>query len=141
MQAEIEFLSGPAIGSLAARDPRGVKRLVNVYRLVRARLSAEELDGLLGTGDRAPAFGLLAIATAVETGQPAAVADKFYGHLQSLRTAEDFEAWATGWTPADPVGAALKALSGLLAQHKTRPAAQHLMLALQARRYSFNRYR
>ena len=40
-QEEVDFLASDAIGRLAAKTPRGVKRLLNCYRLVRTRLAGE----------------------------------------------------------------------------------------------------
>ncbi len=65
---EVEFLKCPAIGAIAAHDPRGVKRMINTYRLARARMSREELDKLLDADD--PTFPILALFAAIETGQP-----------------------------------------------------------------------
>jgi hypothetical protein len=50
--AEIAFLGSPEIAALAATAPRGVKRLVNIYRIARARRGQEDGDAVLGA-DRA----------------------------------------------------------------------------------------
>lgn len=65
---EVDFLKYPAIGAVAAHDPRGVKRMINTYRLARARMSGEELGKLLDADD--PTYPILALFAAIETGQP-----------------------------------------------------------------------
>ncbi|GAA0555893.1 hypothetical protein GCM10008942_00450 [Rhizomicrobium electricum] len=65
---EVDFLKSPAIGAIAAHDPRGVKRMINTYRLARARMSRGELDKLLNADD--PTYPILALFAAIETGQP-----------------------------------------------------------------------
>jgi hypothetical protein len=76
---EVAFLQHPAIGAIAAPDPRGVKRMINTYRLARARLSRDELDKLLAAD--APAYPVLALFVAIETGLPGDIADTIYHNV------------------------------------------------------------
>lgn len=85
---EIAFLASPEIGSLASSTPRGVKRLVNVYRLVRTRLSEITRDPSWGEG---PDYPLIALTAAIETGQSVEVADTFYSWVLALDPEADFE--------------------------------------------------
>jgi hypothetical protein len=60
------------LGPLAAKSPRAIKRLINVYRLIRARLSvAEEIAflGLVPSG--MPRFATVQFALALDAGLPA----------------------------------------------------------------------
>lgn len=66
--AEIELL-GRMRG--LARTPRSAKRLANLYRLIRAALTAEELDALLGDGPgKAPQFPCVQLLLAIVVGFP-----------------------------------------------------------------------
>lgn len=82
IREEIEFLRSAEVGAIAAVDPRGVKRMVNTYRLARARLSSDELDKLLDP--RNPLYPFLALFVAIETGQPVEVADELFRKLNSV---------------------------------------------------------
>src|SRR6266404_431436 len=82
---EVDFLARPEIGRLAAKEPRSVKRLVNVYRIVRARMGEAAVSALLGQDGRAPSYSLLAILVAIETGQPLEVAESFYQGLRQMK--------------------------------------------------------
>ncbi|KQY28829.1 hypothetical protein ASD38_14390 [Caulobacter sp. Root487D2Y] len=157
-EAEITFLSSPQIAALAATAPRGVKRLVNVYRIARARRGQEDRDAVLGdSGERAPEYPLIALMAAVETGQSFKIAEWFYDLLKIsqnksvLSVLLDFMAP----DPVDPnprpdtdlsseVLGALYAACGAAAAGRgdeDLTADDLLKAARLVRRYSFNRYR
>jgi hypothetical protein len=75
-QVEIDFLASPEIGRVASSTPRAVKRLVNIYRIVRARLSESGRE-ITGVAPKDMLYPLIALAAAVETGRTAEVADAF----------------------------------------------------------------
>ena len=54
---------------LSGQEPRTVKRFVNIYRIVRARLTAAERSSFLGERGQLPDYPLVAILIAIETGQ------------------------------------------------------------------------
>jgi KAP family P-loop domain len=70
---ELTFLTtlAPLVGS-----PRATKRLVNLYRLVRARFSRAELERFVGTGNDAPCRAVLVLLAAL-VGQPGSVQPLF----------------------------------------------------------------
>ena len=51
-EAEKAFLASKEIGAIAGKSPRAVKRLVNIYRILRAHRSGPDLDRFLGKGRR-----------------------------------------------------------------------------------------
>ena len=58
-----------ALGGIAGKSPRAVKRLVNLYRLIRVRKSGEELRALLsGRDENPPLFPAVMLWLAVEIG-------------------------------------------------------------------------
>ncbi|MFC0438220.1 P-loop NTPase fold protein [Kutzneria buriramensis] len=81
-RAEREFLT-----SLAplVRSPRGAKRLVNLYRLLRARLSATELVDFIGSNDYEAVLTLLAAMV----GYPHEATQLF----EVIRTADADDEW------------------------------------------------
>jgi hypothetical protein len=79
--AEALFLASDAVAGLAGSTPRSVKRLVNAYRLVRSRLADDGAE-LLGTGIAPAVYPLIALTTAIETGQPVEVAASFLKALE-----------------------------------------------------------
>uniref|UniRef100_E6VKW9 KAP P-loop domain protein n=1 Tax=Rhodopseudomonas palustris (strain DX-1) TaxID=652103 RepID=E6VKW9_RHOPX len=81
---EVELLASPLIGALACQSPRAVKRLVNMYRIVRARLSDRELEQFLGRSDGPPRYPIVTLLAAIETGQPLELAELFYPALDAL---------------------------------------------------------
>lgn len=163
-QAEIDFLASPEIGALAAKSPRAVKRMINVYRIVRARLDGAELAAFLGTGDRPPDWPIAAFLAAVECGQPVEVADDLYLGIKGVephRTlAEIADTTAEPFAPVDdsvfaddrPYEAlervrrschALWAISAGISEMRggrTATCGDMLAMARIVRRYSFNRY-
>jgi hypothetical protein len=156
---ELAFLTSKVIGDLAGKSPRAVKRFVNIYRIVRARLSDLELAEFLGHDDRPPLFPMAVLIAAVETGQRMEVADSFYAALKLLpqKTATLAALWnGSDGTPDNTDGKehmAIKALrdttrsapalwAAIEAVDKKCPATveNYLRLAQIVRRYSFNRY-
>jgi hypothetical protein len=162
-QREVDFMSSDAIGSIAAKEPRAVKRLVNIYRIIRARMDENELRALLGPDGNPPSFPFVMLLAAVETGQPVKVADAFYQGLKALPPTEFIDKSVTMNVPGDGqsvspdhVWERLKAMRGpfracpylataVAAACRERgdvgiSAAELLRLAATVRRYSFNRY-
>jgi hypothetical protein len=74
-QAEVDFLASPEIGAIAFKSPRSVKRMLNIYRIARARMSEAELDEFLGRNGKKATWPLAAFLAAVETGQSVEIAD------------------------------------------------------------------
>jgi hypothetical protein len=70
-QVERKLLDG--LGPLAARSPRAVKRLINLYRLIRARV-AQDQEPLFLTGGSSdvPSFASVQFTLALDAGLPAA---------------------------------------------------------------------
>ncbi len=89
---EVAFLASPEIGAIAFKSPRSVKRMLNVYRIVRARMSETELDEFLGRNGSAPTWPIAAFLAAVETGQSVEVADLLYDGLRAAPSHEIFTA-------------------------------------------------
>lgn len=90
-QAEVDFLASPEIGAIAAKSPRAVKRLLNVYRIIRARISGPELAAFLGEAGEPPTWPIAAFLAAVECGQPVEVADAVYDALKRMEAHEMFD--------------------------------------------------
>jgi hypothetical protein len=134
IRAEVDFLASDTIGKLAGGEPRSVKRLVNIYRLVRARLDDPDRRSFLGEQGMAPEFPIAAILIAVETGQSLEVADAFYDKLtNSTATSID-----TSGVDADIVSALKDARQLRGGVQIDRKDCERW--ARTARRYSFNRY-
>lgn len=133
-QAEEDFLAGSAIAALAASDPRGVKRLINVYKIVRARLSETDDAMILGDSSRPPAYPLIALCAAIETGQTFEVADRFYGYMKSGASNAGL-AFQLSNEIKTAVAAAVTARGGRAVSVK-----EALEVARVVRRYSFNRF-
>jgi KAP-like P-loop domain-containing protein len=158
---ELNFLTSKIIGDLAGKSPRAVKRFVNIYRIVRARLSDFELAEFLGRDERPPLYPMAALIAAVETGQQMEVADSFYSALKLLpeRTATvaslcngvngtrdkaDGKQHMACEMLSDTMRSAPALLAAIEAvDRKSRGGAtveNYLRLAQIVRRYSFNRY-
>jgi KAP family P-loop domain len=135
---EIEFLAGKEIAAVASSDPRGVKRLVNVYKIARSRLSEVD-DGMIFGDERiAPAYPLIALIAAIETGQPYAVADSLYDLLKTEGIEEELISDKEYLLPAQlrpAIKAAIAERGGL-----DVTIAEMLEIARIVRRYSFNKY-
>ncbi|RSN41780.1 NTPase [Amycolatopsis sp. WAC 04197] len=67
---ELDFL--PTLAPLV-RSPRAAKRLLNLYRLLRARFAGEDLADFLSDGDREAPFRAVLVLLAVHVGHPDAV--------------------------------------------------------------------
>lgn len=89
---EVDFLASPEIGAIAFKSPRSVKRMLNVYRIVRARMSEAELDEFLGRNGKIATWPLAAFFAAVETGQSVEIADLLYDGLRAAPSHEVFTA-------------------------------------------------
>ena len=148
---EVDFLASPEIGRLAAKEPRSVKRLVNVYRIVRARMGEAAVSALLGQDGRAPSYSLLAILVAIETGQPLEVAESFYQGLRQMKPDAVVDPDSilaelrSGVDPAVAIGWQLIAAALTTAREhrggKSISAGECLALARDVRCYSFNHSR
>jgi hypothetical protein len=154
---EIDFLASAEIAAVAAATPRSVKRLVNVYRLVRTRL-VESGGSVMGGNGRPADYPLIALSVAIETGQPVEVADAFFEGLKLLAPTEKFssllfaEYFKAGENPdgseLPPLTRALVKSPGLydalervlIIRQDDLTAEDALRVASIARRYSFNRY-
>ncbi len=81
---ELDFL-----GTLAplARSPRSAKRLLNLYRLLRARFAGEELAGFLD-GTREAPFRAVLVLLAVLVGHPEAVT-RFFASIAGTDPEDD----------------------------------------------------
>jgi hypothetical protein len=134
-RAEEDFLASAQIAGLAASDPRGVKRLVNVYKIVRSRLSETDESMILGGRGTPPDFPLIALFAAIETGQPLEVADKFYTELKDGGQERLLSDIQLGGELKVAVAAVIEAREG-----KDVPVGEALAIAGIVRRYSFNRF-
>ncbi|MGE7472155.1 P-loop NTPase fold protein [Bosea sp. NPDC003192] len=160
---EVDFLASPEIGAIAFKSPRSVKRMLNVYRIVRARMSETELDEFLGRNGKVPNWPVAVFMAAVETGQPVEIADAWFEGLKtgngeiltasgptvhaSKETAFAEMAKATGLAKlelADFVAefALSRAIRALDRIEDIGPLTTGRMLGMAriVRRYSFNRY-
>jgi hypothetical protein len=134
---EIEFLASRAIGTVASKSPRAVKRLINVYRIVRARLDASELEAFLGRNGKVPLYPIAAIMVAVETGQPVEIADTLFTTLKSLDPSQRLEG---AWIPPERAEGLGEAISSVeqLCRPTGATVGSYLKMARIVRRYSFN---
>lgn len=79
------------LGPLAAKSPRAVKRMINLYRLLRASLSVEELDSFLRRGaGNVPAYQLVQLILACEVGMPS---DAMNACDEAISAMEDEDYW------------------------------------------------
>ncbi|MBB5850360.1 P-loop NTPase fold protein [Amycolatopsis umgeniensis] len=78
--SELDFL---ATLSPLVRSPRAAKRLLNLYRLLRARLAGEDLAEFLADGDREAPFRAVLVLLSVLVGYPE-VASWFFATLDGL---------------------------------------------------------
>ncbi len=135
---------------MAAAAPRGVKRLVNIYRLARTRRGQEDRDAVLGGPRHRPEFPLIALMAAVETGQKHAVAEWFYDQLKAggqkpvvgLLSPTALALSPSPGVPEEVVASLLAACQAASELRENPLTADHLLAAARlVRRYSFNRYR
>lgn len=59
-----------ALGSVIGKSPRTVKRFVNIYRIIKAGLSAERLATFMGTSGRKAEYPAVLVLLSVAHGQP-----------------------------------------------------------------------
>lgn len=69
---------------IAARSPRAVKRMVNIYRLLRVSIPENLIDDYLGGGREVPPYWAVILVLACETGLPASEMTKLATGLQRL---------------------------------------------------------
>lgn len=92
---ELDLLK--TLGPLAAKSPRAVKRLVNIYRLVRARLTLGEEKAFLAKGSATtPSFAAVQLVLALDAALPAEAVGTVRREIASLRD----QTWAA--VAADP---------------------------------------
>jgi KAP family P-loop domain len=158
---EVNFLCSRQIGALAGKSPRAVKRLINVYRILRAHRAGETLEEFLGRGNGPAQYRLLALVLAVEVGQPNLVADGLYRALKLLPEETQLDwLWAESKRLDNSTQQINKEGLRLLREIRkaspelgyaiyyvakqagvTRPkVGDYLKLAQEARRYSFNSF-
>lgn len=128
--AEIELLADDAIGRLAGNEPRKVKRFINIYRIIRARLDPESRKAFLGEGGSAAEYPIVCVLIAIETGQAPEAVKHFYTGL-SQAPIDDL-----GLMP-DTIGAGFQAAVGRRGGVKIS-AQECLRLSGLVRRFSFN---
>jgi hypothetical protein len=157
-RAEIDFLASPEIGAVASKSPRAVKRLINIYRIVRARLSGQELEEFLGRSGTPPHYPIAALLAAIETGQPVELAEALYPALALLppdarlnftwitlerlgpdKTTEAIDALLPIKEAFPTLGTALAAVDRLCGE-KGASVGAYIQMARLVRRYSFNRF-
>ncbi|MGM4915029.1 P-loop NTPase fold protein [Rhizobium sp. 768_B6_N1_8] len=128
---EIDFLANDAIGRLAGDEPRTVKRFINIYRIIRARLDEEARRSFLGEGDAPAEYPIVCALIAIETGQSSEIASAFYAQLNQTPILD------MGQVRPDPIGAAFQAAT---AQRGGVPVSSQdcKRLSASVRRYSFN---
>jgi hypothetical protein len=160
-QAEVDFLASPEIGAIAAKSPRAVKRLINVYRIIRARMSEAELAEFLGENGKPPSWPIAVFLAAVETGQSVEVADALNRSLNLLpetdlfkneRIAPMFDISDSDIPDPDDIeirltdkGKLYRRMVDTLAAISQRRGVEPMVMEMLAmarivRRYSFNRY-
>jgi len=166
-QGEVDFLASPEIGAIAFKSPRSVKRMLNVYRIVRARMSEAELEEFLGRNGKLATWPLAVFFAAVETSQPVEIADALYRAIKTIPPNERFDTVdpdailssnektldaATGYEAimlADEAtdhaislaAKAIERMAGNDGEADRRPIISDMLaMARTVRRYSFNRY-
>ena len=145
------------LGPIAAKSPRAVKRMINLYRLIRASFGARDLDQFLGEGSATvPSYRAVQLVLAIEVGFPAtlsvqlltALADTSAAQwtrlLQSLQPDDDVQtkppalAWLSDLTKAGKREAFLSALS-TVSQTGTTLTVDDIRTAQRVvERYSFH---
>ena len=128
---EIEFISSAQIGSIiAGGEPRNVKRLINIYRLLRTGLDEKRRNEFLN--EFAPEYPVVTIIIAVEIGQNIEFADELY--RKALLKSNNF---------SDGLKAVLEPaldLAKLTRGGRPISGVDWEKWALEVRRYSFNEY-
>jgi hypothetical protein len=78
-----------ALGVLAAKSPRAVKRMVNIYRLIRVSIDAwDDQRGLLGQTPGTPSFYSVQLLLACEVGLPVSVMSALAGAIATMSNDE-----------------------------------------------------
>jgi len=141
-EAEAGFLASPELAAIASTTPRGVLRMINIYRIVRLTAPAPEADAK-------PLWPLIAVFAAVETGGEADLADALYTELKALETGYAVDPNPAVKATARAINTIIEGRKGLAAAlsaaaaqrgEKTLRAGDCLAAARAVRRYSFNRY-
>lgn len=139
--AEVEFLSCEAIGRIAGGEPRTVKRFINIYRIVRARLEPVERAAFLGLDGSPAGFPIAVMMIAIETAQPMEVAEALNMQIALTEGEVKFEGPAMTsivnfWPKLKRAAEAVKQIR----EGKPMTSAECRKWAKSTRRYSFNRY-
>lgn len=143
---EQAFLADPAIAAIAARTPRGVLRMANIYRIVQLGLAQAN-----GSPPERPQWPLVALFAAVETSGEAEMADGLYEALKGLEAVDDVlrgplandKATRVALTRVLDTWPALRValdLAGRTRGGEELAAGACLDAARAVRRYSFNKY-
>jgi hypothetical protein len=144
-EKEAEFLKGYALGEAANKTPRAVKRLVNIYRLVRAGLVGTQRKAFLERAENGPLYPVAAAVAAIEVGQTVETVNAFYRLLQSVgpgQEATSFAKLADASTPKLPqdVLELLKAVDARRGVNRPAKPEQYRQAAALVGRFSFTRY-
>ncbi|TAV88640.1 hypothetical protein ELH93_05030 [Rhizobium leguminosarum] len=140
--AEVEFLSCEAIGRIAGGEPRTVKRFINIYRIVRARLEPAERASFLGLDGSPAGFPIAVLMIAMETGQPIEVAEKFNRLIASSTGDLSLEKSILS-RPGSDLPEKVRVAAEAVAQARggtLMTSIECRKWAKSTRRYSFNRY-
>ncbi|MDQ3798926.1 MAG: P-loop NTPase fold protein [Acidobacteriota bacterium] len=81
LDEEQDFIS--ELSTLLGRSPRALKRFVNIYRLIKAGLSEDELNSFQIEEDGIRDFEAILFLLAVDTGLPA-VSEDLFGYFQKI---------------------------------------------------------
>ncbi len=74
-----------ALEPIAAKSPRSVKRFINIYRLIRAAIPAEQEAAFLAQGSGGvPSFAAVQLALAFDVGLPATSVPRLWAELAAL---------------------------------------------------------
>lgn len=107
-----------------------MKRFINIYRIIRARLDPESRKAFLGEGDSAAEYPIVCVLIAIETGQAPEAVKQFYAGLSQAPN-DDLS------LKPDAIGAGFQAASGQRGGAKVS-AQECLRLSTVVRRFSFN---
>jgi hypothetical protein len=114
---EVRFMSklGPVI-----RTPRSAKRLANLYRLVRASLTADQLDSLLGRGGELPGYRAVQLMLAVAIGSPS-LCPALLDRLAVGRNTEPWWPFVESWAPEKEIKAEWQLLVDAMLPLRSEP--------------------
>ncbi len=136
-EEEEQFLRSPQIGRVAGKSPRAVKRLVNICRLVKGRLTDVERQHF--TGREGPLYPAAFAVAAVEAGQSTEVIEALNTMLGT--SADDGELPfrdSPGLDQHPNIKALLLAVDERRGRTTTR--AEYRRVVAWVARFSFNRY-